>query len=85
MRYVDESIEARMAALYKARLCNVRALTTKEGGSVALAGKLGWDQGLMSRLIGKNPSRNITERTARKIEARMALPIGSLDLMRAAA
>ncbi len=72
-----------MAALYTARLCNVRALAAKEGGPVALADKLGWDQAWMSQLIGKNPSRNITERTARKIEVCMALPIGSLDLMRA--
>lgn len=74
-----------MAALYTARLCNVRALASKEGGSVALADRLGFDQAWMSQLIGKNPSRNITERTARKIETKLALPLGSLDLMRAAA
>ncbi|CAB3624585.1 hypothetical protein [Achromobacter pestifer] len=72
-----------MVALYTARLCNVRALAAKEGGPVALADKLGFDQAWMSQLIGKNPSRNITERTARKIETTMALPIGSLDLIRA--
>lgn len=74
-----------MAALYTARLCNVRALAANNGGPVALAAKLGWDQAWMSQLIGKNPSRNITERTARKIETKLALPIGCLDLMRAAA
>ncbi len=74
-----------MAALYTARLCNVRALAAKMGGPVALAVKLDWDQAWLSQLIGKNPSRNITERTARKIETKLLLPIGSLDLIRAAA
>ncbi|MDG9966948.1 hypothetical protein N7638_02780 [Achromobacter mucicolens] len=85
MRYETNRTLDPMAALYTARLCNVRALAAKEGGLVALANKLGCDQASMSRLIGKNPSRNITERTARKIETHFALPIGSLDLMRAAA
>lgn len=79
MRHHSRSNEDPLAAVYAARLTHLRKIAENEGGQDALARRLGVSQACISQLIGKNPKRNISERMARKIEARLALPIGSLD------
>lgn len=79
MRHHSRSNKDPLAAVYAARLAHLRKIAEDEGGQDALARRLGVSQPCISQLIGKNPERNISERTARKIEARLALPIGRLD------
>lgn len=69
-----------LAAVYAARLTHLRKIAEKEGGQDALARRLGVGQPYISQLIGKNPERNISERTARRIERLLQLPVGMLDL-----
>lgn len=68
-----------MAAVYAARLTHLREIAEAEGGQDALARRLGVSQPCISQLIGKNPERNISERTARRIERLLQLPVGMLD------
>ncbi|KAA5926369.1 helix-turn-helix domain-containing protein [Achromobacter xylosoxidans] len=69
-----------LAAVYAARLAHLRKIAEAEGGQDALARRLGVGQSYVSQLIGKNPERNISERTARRIERLLQLPVGMLDL-----
>ncbi|CUI38514.1 NUMOD4 motif [Achromobacter xylosoxidans] len=79
MRHHSRSNKDPLAAVYTARLTHLRKIAENEGGQDALARRLGVSQPCISQLIGKNPERNISERTARRIERLLQLPIGSLD------
>lgn len=59
---------------------NVRALVELHSAT-KLATMLGYKQSsFLSQMIGPNPSRPITEKTARSFEQRLLLPDGSLDI-----
>lgn len=63
------------------RADNLRSLANSMGGNTALAVKLGYSNGsFISQLIGPNPSRKLTEDTARDIEKKLALPPRWLDV-----
>ena len=68
--------------VYATRRKNLRTLAREYKEDKKLAAKCGYSAAYMNHLIGKNPSRMITERTARSIEAKLNLPAGWLDLAR---
>lgn len=60
---------------------NLRALIEKHGGVAKLSRKMGYaNASFLSQMAGPNPSRDITEKTARKLEQTMGIPKGTLDL-----
>lgn len=66
--------------VYNIRRDNLRRVTNEWGGPTSLAKKLGHSNGsYLAQLIGPNPTRMISEKTAREIEARLTLPTGWLD------
>lgn len=66
--------------LTETRRANLRRLAT-EHGSAVLAQRLGYTTGsFISQMVGPNPVRTISERTARVIEFHLDLEPGSLDL-----
>lgn len=71
-----------MADLYEIRRHNLRALIAKHGnGEVAKAA--GYPSpSYLSQMVGKKAKRGITERSARRIETAMLLPIHWLDVER---
>ncbi|OZI23733.1 hypothetical protein CAL26_09895 [Bordetella genomosp. 9] len=71
-----------MAVVHEARRANLRLLAAKYDGPHNLADKLRYSRSFLSQLIGKNPSRDIGERTARAIETKLSLPMGWLDTAR---
>lgn len=62
---------------------NLRTLLSvgKWRSATELARALGVTKGTLSQLIGANPLRTISERTAREYEGRLGLPEGVLDMM----
>lgn len=69
-----------MQSVYSQRRDNLRALATEWGGPTSLAKKLGHSNGsYLAQLIGPHPSRDISEKVAREIESKLALPLGWLD------
>ncbi len=69
-----------MRSVYEQRRANLRELMRTWGGPTSLAKKLGHSNGsYLAQLAGPNPSRDLSERTAREIEARLGLPTGWLD------
>ncbi|OZI58723.1 hypothetical protein [Bordetella genomosp. 1] len=74
-----------MARVFETRRDNLRSLAQKSNGPAALARRLGiTNTSYLSQLIGKQPTRNISETTARKIEAELGLSAGWLDVPRVA-
>lgn len=70
-----------MRSVYEIRRDNLRALLRQWGGPTSLAKKLGHSNGsYIAQLVGPNPSREISEKVAREIEAKLRLPIAWLDL-----
>lgn len=66
--------------LYAVRLDNLRMLINDSGGPQSFAKKLGLtNPSFVSHLAGPNPTRTITEKTARKIEGDLGLAHGWLD------
>lgn len=60
---------------------NVRALVELRGGVSKLSRALGYkNPSFISQMAGPEPTRDITEKTARRIEQVLNLPMGSLDL-----
>ena len=73
-----------MRSVYETRRDNLRGLMTQWGGPTSLAKKLGHTNGsYIAQLVGPNPSREISEKVARDMEAKLGLPIGWLDKERA--
>lgn len=59
---------------------NLRRLATQWGGVGKLAEKLGYaNASFMVQMIGPNPIREVTERTARRTEETLGLPTGWID------
>lgn len=66
--------------VYRTRRENLRRLAVEWGGPTSLAKKLGHSNGsYLAQLIGPNPSREVSEKTARDIEQRLGLPLGWCD------
>lgn len=61
------------------RLKRVRDLVTEEGGLARFAERLGMSNSQVSQFAGKNPTRNIGNSVAAKIEAAYGKPAGWLD------
>ena len=60
---------------------NVRALVELRGGVSKLSRARGYkNPSFISQMAGPDPTREITEKTARRIEQALNLPVGSLDL-----
>lgn len=69
-----------MSKVADIRRANVRALIGERGGLSALSLKLGYkNPSFLSQMTGPDPTREITEKTARKIESALGLGVGSLD------
>jgi len=59
---------------------NLRKLAQQWDGPTALARKLGYTQpSFLVQMIGPHPTRDVSERTARRIEKALDLPTGWLD------
>lgn len=64
-----------MVTVYDVRRTNLRRLMQQWGGPTALAAHLGHSNGsYLAQLAGPNPKREVGERTARQIEAKLGLP-----------
>jgi hypothetical protein len=62
------------------RKLNLRRIADKFGGPSALAAKLGYaNPSFLVQMIGPNPSRRVSERTARKMEEQLGLLPFTLD------
>lgn len=69
-----------MRTIYDTRRDNLRSLISQWGGPTSLSKKLGHSNGsYIAQLAGPNPSREVSEKVAREIEAKLQLPIGWLD------
>jgi hypothetical protein len=69
-----------MNSTYNNRRENLRALLEQWGGPLPVARKLGYSNAsFVVQMCGPNPTREVTEKTARKIEISLALPPGWLD------
>lgn len=69
-----------MQSVYDKRRENLRRLITQWGGPTSLAKKLGHSNGsYIAQLAGPRPSREVSEKVAREIEQKLALPLGWLD------
>lgn len=73
-----------MDKTYTVRLANLRRLVEMtEGGAAELARVMGHaNRSFISQLSGVNPTRKITEKTARNVETAMGLPAGWMDIVR---
>jgi hypothetical protein len=58
------------------RISNLKLLVKQHGGQVRLSNKLGFSRGWLSQLIGKTTHRDVTEKTARSIEAALGIELG---------
>lgn len=69
-----------MKSVYDTRRENLRGLMHQWGGPTSLAKKLAHANGsYVAQLAGPNPSREVSEKVARDMEAKLGLPIGWLD------
>lgn len=69
-----------MTKMSDIRLRNLRRLLDQAGGAIHLAPTLGYSNpSYLSQLAGPNPTRTISERTARTIEQKLGLPEGCMD------
>ncbi len=68
-----------MSKIYSYRRHNLKMIAAQRGGAAALARELGLTQGRLSQLIGSNPTDEIGERSARRMEEQLGLPEGVLD------
>lgn len=69
-----------MRTIYDTRRDNLRSLIGQWGGPTSLSKKLGHANGsYLAQLAGPRPSRDVSEKVAREIEAKLKLPLGWLD------
>lgn len=62
------------------RRANLRRLIEENDGPKELAAKLGYSNAsFLVQMAGPNPTREVTEKTARRFEAKLGLEEGSLD------
>lgn len=78
------SVKKSMNKTYSTRVENLRRLVEMtEGGAVQVAAAMGYrHRSFISQMAGVNPTRRITEKTARAIEDAMGLQAGWLDITR---
>lgn len=65
--------------IYEIRLENLRSLADEAGGRPALAKKLDMSYQLLQNYVGKNPTKKIGDKTARKAEEVFDLKRGWMD------
>ena len=69
-----------MPSTYEIRRENLRRLIEQWGGPKPLADKLGYrNASFLVQMAGPNPNREVTEKTARRIEEALDLRVGWLD------
>jgi hypothetical protein len=69
-----------MSTLSNFRRENLRRLIAQHGGPNELGAKLGYSNGsFLVQMAGPAPIRDVSERTARKFEQALNLPVGILD------
>lgn len=69
-----------MRSIYDTRRDALRQLMQTWGGPTSLAKKLGHSNGsYLAQLAGPHPSREISEKVAREMEAKLGLPLGWMD------
>ncbi len=69
-----------MNSVFDIRRANLRTLIDQWNGPKPLSVKLGYSNAsFLVQMAGPNPTREVTERTARKIEDSLGLPQGWLD------
>jgi hypothetical protein len=69
-----------MLSIYDTRRTNLRALIGQWGGPTSLSRKLGHANGsYIAQIAGPRPSREISEKVAREIEAKLGLPVAWMD------
>lgn len=62
------------------RRTNLRTLIEQHGGVSRLSEKLGYSSpSFLVQQAGPNPSREVTEKSARRFEQKLGLPTGTLD------
>jgi hypothetical protein len=70
-----------MLTVYAIRRDNLRLLAKQWGGPASLARKLGHaNQSYLTQLIGPHPSREVSEKVAREIEAKLGLAVAWMDV-----
>ena len=68
---------------FETRRDNLRAVVAARGGATVVATELGFaSTSPLSQLTGPTPSRTVSERSARRFEKALGLPIGYLDMVR---
>ena len=65
--------------IYEIRRKNLRKIVEQMNSQSELAEKIGAETSYISRVIGRNPSKNIGSRMARNIEVALSLTSGFLD------
>lgn len=69
-----------MSKVVELRRANVRQLLGERGSLTELSKRMGYrNPSFLSQMLGPEPTREITEKTARKIEKALGLGQGSLD------
>lgn len=69
-----------MLTVYEIRRANLRRLMADWGGPASLSRKLGHSNAsYLAQLAGPNPSRELSERSAREIESKLGLPSNWMD------
>lgn len=62
------------------RLINLREIVRQRGGVSQLSRDMGYSNpSFLSQMLGPNPTRLVTEKTARKFEKLLGIPLGTLD------
>ena len=74
-----------MSKVSDIRRANIRQLIQERGGLTSLSNALGYkNPSFLSQMTGPRPSRDVTEKTARRIEQVLGLGAGSLDRQKSA-
>jgi len=69
-----------MSKVAEYRRENIRALIDQRGGQTRLSKAMGWkNSSFLAQQVGPNPTREVTEKTARRIEEVMRLEPGTRD------
>lgn len=74
-----------MEAVHAARRANLRLLIAKYDGQQLLARKLAYNKSYISQLVSGTKPYAISEKAARKIEEKLGLQSGWLDIARVSA
>ena len=72
-----------LAQLDAIRRSNLRVLARCRGGQAPLARDLGFTPPVLAQMLGPKARRRPTETFCRRVEGRLSLPFGWLDIPRA--